>query len=300
VESAAAFPADSTFVQGRTGSYLWPVDASQALPGQHVLAVLDPAEPSLGVSIRPFYAADGSASELDPLGRQVAAMLCPTGERCLLEVDLVPGAGSSQMSFIPYSLDVVPAAPVLETFTHVGGNIEDLVAGDGKLFVAMGPWGLKVLEAGTLSETGRLQGSAIGGASAIAFCGSRLCVARRGAYGLSVVEPGWRQDPYVLAEHRTDSGASDLAVSGGRIYLAHGNAGVGVYGLPSPGALTHLETFEPGASGGGSSSNGKKAGAKSGKIVSVAVRGDKVLAAAEETGRVYLYDLTAGRTLAAW
>ncbi|MDY0003232.1 MAG: hypothetical protein RBU30_18170, partial [Polyangia bacterium] len=186
-----------------------------------------------------------------------------------------------------------------ETLSNPGGIVEDLAVRDGKLFVAMGPWGLAVLEAATLAETSRLRGNGVGGASAIAWCGGRLCVARRGARGLSVVEPGWRRAPEVVAEHLTDHGSQDIAVSGGRIFLAHGSAGVGVYHLASPSALTHLETFQVPAPGSDGKGGGKQGGQKSGRIVSVAALEGRLLAAAQDSGKVYLYDLSAGRSLAA-
>lgn len=95
--------------------------------------------------------------------------------------------------------------------------------------------------------------------------------------------------------------------------LAHGNAGVGVYQLPSPSALSHLETFVPGVAGIGGHScggnghgnghgqgkGGNQGSGSCGKIVSVAAAGQRLLVAAEESGAVYLYDLRNGRTLAA-
>jgi len=70
----------------------------------------------------------------------------------------------------------------------------------------VGPWGIKVPGGETLAEKDRLQGPGMGGATALSWCGGRLCLSRAGARGLTVVEPGWNGSPYVPSEHRTDRG----------------------------------------------------------------------------------------------
>jgi len=283
VPSATVWPVTDVYRQDHLALYLWSSDSGASQPGQLWLALLDAAEPVLGLAARVLPDGRMITSEPDSAGQQAAGFLCPVGQRCSVEVLPLPGSGSQDM--VPYQLDVVEAAPVLETFTHPVASIRGLALWGNEQLVVVGPAKLKVLDRHTLSKVGKLQGPDIAGATAVAACGSNLCVSRNRLQGLVIVDIGDGAAPQVVARQFTSGLAKDIAVQGRTVYLAQGVLGVGVYDVGDPAAPTQVELFQPPAGW----------PVLWHRVVSVALLGNRLLAVAEHRGTVHLYDLSAGR-----
>lgn len=240
VASATVWPVTDVYRQGSLAQYLWSSDLEVAQPGQQWLALLDPASGVLGLSARILSDKRVVTSELDGSGQESVGFLCPAGQRCAIEVRPLPGSGSHDL--VPYQLDVVEAVPVLETITYPVGRIRDLALWSNDHLVVAGPGKLRVLDRTSLSEVGRLQGHEYAGATAVAACGTNLCVSRKKHLGLAIVDIGDGTAPRVVARQFTSGHAKDIAVQGRTVYLAQGLLGVGVYDVGDPAAPTQVDS----------------------------------------------------------
>lgn len=121
---------------------------------------------------------------------------------------------------------------------HMNARVEDIVAGQSALYVAAGPGGLLMVNADATARIGALAVPGLAAAVALAEPYAYLAAAGPGG-GLLAVDVGDPASPRLLDGAPTYGSAEDLAVAGGRAYVAEGLAGgIEIFDLANPAAPT--------------------------------------------------------------
>jgi hypothetical protein len=274
--SPNSFPVEDVLVSAGSRSYMWSPEQGTPLPGSYLLAHLTSASSNFAVSLRELGDSEVARGALDVTGEQVASLLCQTGVQCVARVSFDARAVASHLE--PFQIDLREASPELDTRSTAFGAIDDLILYQGRIII-VGPWGLRVLDPGSLTQVGSLGGWAVNGANGVGRCGSHLCVSRAGFQGLAVVSVSDPTSPQVMGSMFTAGLGWDVASWGSRAYVAHGLLGVGIYDVSNPTAPRFVDVLHMG-----------------GIVRSVAIRGS-LLAVGMLGGEIRLYELENGPTL---
>ena len=263
---------ETTYLSWRPATYYLAAPPTSAWPGQVYLASVSSEAGALGV--RP----QSSAAELlgtswpEGADSEQAAFLCPPGETCRLSVQPGEGYGGEAL---PFTLDAGEAELRSEEDLFVAMPMQDLAMWE-KSAVIVTPAGIGVLDGSTRQWQAALIGDGVAAGQALSPCGGYLYLARLGARGLTVLDLSDPGNPAVRTRAFTAGLGWDVAASGGRVYIAHGIFGVGIYSISDRGEVSYQDSLIPG-----------------GLVRSVAAD-RRLLAAARRDGRIQLYSLEGG------
>jgi len=262
------WPATVTVGPARPLELGWMGPADEAWPGRAswVEAVAD--EP-VALTAEVAHQALVGPSRAEPDGTRVAAFTCPPAETCTVRLEAP--------TWTQVTVDRKAAALAEPESLNLPGRERDLLAAGrgvlvatshGLFHVAGGPNGLQVENS--------LQGPTWRGLQSVVRCGRAFCLSRlRRRRGLRrfVLRPDGALEP--AGAIRTQGLGWDLAARGGRVYVAEGTFGIGIYDASSAelAEVDRLDLFPPLP------------------ILAVAVAGNR-LYGATPSGLVYVWNLS--------
>jgi hypothetical protein len=146
-----------------------------------------------------------------------------------------------------------PATPTLSAFLGTNQAASGIAYSpfysNGKVYVAYGTAGLRIIDVSTPSDAKLLSTTALGGDSRGVVASGNYAYVAGGVSGVHVVDATNPSSPVKLSTISTTSAtrARGIAISGSYIYVASSDSGLGVYSISSPATPSLVGYFHPGS-----------------------------------------------------
>jgi len=146
-----------------------------------------------------------------------------------------------------------PATPTLSSFLMANQAASGIAYSpfysDGKIYVAYGTAGLRIIDVSNPASITSLSTTALGGDSRGVVASGNYAYVAAGTSGIFVVDVTNPASPVKLSTITTTSAtrARGIAISGSYLYVASSDSGLGVYSISSPATPSLVGYFHPGS-----------------------------------------------------